>query len=404
MPSRQPSPHKTAPDTSLQEQLNFIPVPKGTVRLGLEQKIAERFISSYGEIWSEFFLRETPRHEVAIEAFELGRYPVTNGLYAQFIAAQGYEKPDYWTPDGWIWRVNTGRTQPLFWDSPKFAGETRPVVGLSWFEALALARWASIVTGNSVRLPSEAEWEWAAHGTQANSMYPWGGAWDSGKLNSSKAIEGDSPLGTTALVGSFSPAGDGPFGHADLLGQVWEWTSSLFRPYPYTAGDGREDLYTPEWRVLRGGSWSEGKYANRITSRNLYLPSYSDANLGVRLATGGSVAPIAPRATHDLVLYGRETFCTDVINTKKWLHSWNVPYRQVNIDVEDQAALRLDEWLGTRTTPTLVVADQGSIDPFIQPLHAPPPNLRNADRGSILHEPDEATLRAFLVRNGFLKA
>ncbi len=404
MPTMQHPPQSPTATRSLLEQLNFIPVPAGTVRLGLEQKIAERYISAYGEIWSEYFSREIPQHDVAIEAFELGHFPVTNALYAQFMASQGYDNPDYWTPDGWAWRSNTKRTQPLYWDHPKFAGDKRPLVGVSWFEALALARWASIETGLNVRLPSEAEWEWAAHGENTRSSYPWGGAWDPTKLNSSKAVEGSLPLGTTAPVGSFSPEGDGPFGHADLLGQVWEWTNTLFRPYPYVAGDGREDRYTPDRRVLRGGSWSEGKYGNRVTSRNLYLPSYSDVVIGMRLAIGGNTAPIATRPAHDLVFYARANFCSDVVTTKKWLHARNVPYRQVNIDVDEQAAFRLDEWLGSRTIPTLVVAEYGSIDPIVKPLNVPLSELRNVDRGSVLHEPDEATLHTFLVRNGFLKA
>ena len=85
-------------------QFNFLPVLSGKALLGLDEKVAEKFISSYGAIWTEFFRRETPQHEVAVGAFHLARYPVTNWIYAQFIAANGYRDSSYWTPDGWAWR------------------------------------------------------------------------------------------------------------------------------------------------------------------------------------------------------------------------------------------------------------------------------------------------------------
>jgi formylglycine-generating enzyme required for sulfatase activity/glutaredoxin len=390
---------------ALIEQLGLLPVPAGTVNMGLDEKIAERFINSYGPDWKEFFQREMPMHEVSVDDFQLGRFPITNGIYEQFIAAGGYENPDLWTPDGWAWRTKSDRKQPAFWGSPKFAGVNRPVVGVSWFEAVALARWVSVETNMSMRLPTEAEWEWAARGTNSRSLYPWGGAWDAGKLNSgvSDVNTNHQSHGMTTPVGMFSPAGDGPFGHGDILGQVWEWTSTLFAPYPYDLQDGREDLYTPERRVLRGGNWSDGKYANRVTTRYLYPPYYADVSTGVRLAACGTQPAIAPRTEYDLVLYGRTTFCPDLVKTKNWLHAWNVPYRQINVDVDEHAAFRLDQWLGTRTIPTLVVATKNDVEPIAEPANVDLSALRNQDRGSMLHEPEEETLRSFLARNGFLK-
>src|SRR5262249_22174392 len=152
--------------------------------LGIEDKVAERFTNAYGKVWGDFFCRETPYHQVNVEAFDLACYPVTNALYYQFMEAGGYTDPKFWTPEGWAWCLGTGRVQPLFWGSSKFAGNDRPVVGVSWFEALAVARWASIETGLNVRLPTEAEWEWAARSTNTRSLYPWGGAWDPNRLNS----------------------------------------------------------------------------------------------------------------------------------------------------------------------------------------------------------------------------
>ncbi|HVO43336.1 MAG TPA: SUMF1/EgtB/PvdO family nonheme iron enzyme [Aggregatilineales bacterium] len=385
------------------EQLDLLAIPAGTATLGITQEVAKRFVHAYGDIWEDFFCRETPQHEVAIASFELARYPVTNAVFAQFIAAGGYEDYELWTPGGWAWVKQTDRKRPSSWGVEKFAGDDRPVVGVSWYEAVALARWASIMTGENIRLPTEAEWEYAARVPGSRSLYPWGGTWDASRLNSGVADVGSPNRGTTTPVGMFSPAGDGPFGHADLLGQVWEWTSTIYRRYPYVADDGREDLYRPEPRILRGGNWSDGKYANRVTTRYLYPAFYADVSTGVRLARGGSRA-ISPRpGTYDLVLYGRSTFCPDLVKTQKWLAEWNIPYRQLNVDMDEAAAARLDGWLGSRTVPTFVVAAPNGVEPVIPPAPTDLAHLRNADRGSMLHEADHDTLRAFLIRNGFLR-
>ncbi|MCS6872824.1 MAG: hypothetical protein NZ571_15365 [Anaerolineae bacterium] len=111
---------------------------------------------------------------------------------------------------------------------------------------------------------------------------------------------------------------------------------------------------------------------------------------------------MAPRPAYDLVVYRRSTFCPDLIDTRRWLYAWNVPYRQVNHDLDEAIAWRLDAWLGSRTVPTLVVAERGALDPIAPPAEANLKALRNTDRGTMLHEPEEGTLRAFLMRHGFL--
>src|SRR5882724_4910273 len=115
-------PTQSSINDALIADLNFVHVPGGAVQLGLENKIAERFINSYGEVWNEYFLRETPQHEVQIADFDLARYPVTNAIYAQFMSVDSYYNPELWTPDSWAWRLNTNRVQPLFWNDPRFAG------------------------------------------------------------------------------------------------------------------------------------------------------------------------------------------------------------------------------------------------------------------------------------------
>jgi formylglycine-generating enzyme required for sulfatase activity len=364
----------------------------------LEDTLAAKFTKSYGDHWHEFYYRETPQHPQSIQPFALGRTPVTNALYAQFIAAEGYRDPRYWTPEGWAWRISTNRTQPHLWGDPKFAGDQRPVIGVTWFEAIAFTRWASAVTGVLIRLPNEIEWEWAARGENTKWLYPWGGVWSPDNLNS--GVDGIDPApGTTIDVGQYSPRGDGPFGHADLLGQTWEWMSSAFAPYPY-ANDGREDVYGPERRVLRGGSWGDGKYANRVTTRVHFPGNYGDMTTGFRVAANLDQLPLAERPKYDLVIYGKTVFCPDLVNGKRWLRAWGTPYRQLNIDLDEAAAYKLDSWLGMRVVPTYIIAEHGQIDPITPPLDADFRNLRNADRGSMLHEADEAGLRTFLARHG----
>jgi len=289
----------TAPELSrtahgLLEALDFLPVPEGVATLGLEQSMAERFIKAYGADWSEFFLRETPQHTVHVPAFALSRYAVTNALYRQFMAAGGYDDPELWTPDGWAWRLQADHRQPRYWDDPRFNGDDLPVTGVSWFEAMAFARWASLLTGENIRLPSEAEWERAARGDNPKALYPWGNLWDARKLNSGYSDAKVVARGGLAPVGSY-PEGNAPFGHGEMLGQVFEWTNTLFMPYPYNGQDGREDRYTPARRVLRGGNWSDGKYVNRLTVRYHYPPFYADMTTGFRLALGGAQPPIAAR-------------------------------------------------------------------------------------------------------------
>lgn len=387
----------------LLDMLAFLNVPAGEAVIGMEADTAERLIRAYskdGGNWSAFYGRELPLHTVGIAAFDLARVPVTNRIYAQFMTDGAYLDPRFWTPDGWAWVTQTNRLAPYRWNESGFNGLDQPVVGLSWYEAAAVAQWAAIRTGKPTRLPNEVEWEWAARGANPKNLYPWGVVMDVTRLNSGVPSDAHPPKGKTVPVGSYSPHGDGAFGHADMLGQTWEWTSTQFKPYPYSREDLREDIYAPERRVLRGGNWADGKYNNRVTARYQYMPTYSDMTTGVRLAMGAP-APSA-RPPYDLVIYGKTTFCPDLENTRRWLHSWRVPYRQISYDLDEQAALRLDSWLGSRTVPTLVIANYGEVTPIHPPLDADLKHLRNTDRGSILHEPEEATLRAFLVRHGFL--
>jgi formylglycine-generating enzyme required for sulfatase activity len=175
---------------------------------------------------------------------ETGRYaitaaPITNRQYAAFIEATGRAAPDV-GPDTWeAYKLvhPYERTRRHAWQDgrPPPGREDHPVVLVSYADALAYVAWLSEVTGRTWRLPTEAEWEKAARGTDGR-RFPWGNFWNPSVLNSHDAGPFD-----TLPVGSF-PAGVSPFGLLDAAGQVFEWTST-------SAGPGR--------RMVKGGSWDD---------------------------------------------------------------------------------------------------------------------------------------------------
>jgi formylglycine-generating enzyme required for sulfatase activity/energy-coupling factor transporter ATP-binding protein EcfA2 len=185
----------------------------------------------------------------------ISRYPVTVAQFRAFVKARGYERQEYWNRAGWSWCQLEARHSPLDWAHQRLE-PNRPVVSLTWLEALAYARWldemlrkrkAKLPAGYGLRLPTEAEWEFAARGERGRP-YPWGDAPAEGRAN----VRGS--IGEPTPVGLF-PQGATPEGVMDLGGNVWEWTLSQDRPYPYRPEDGRNDPDAEGARVVRGGSF-----------------------------------------------------------------------------------------------------------------------------------------------------
>jgi formylglycine-generating enzyme required for sulfatase activity len=193
---------------------------------------------------SDAYAGEKPHHEVYLDSFYIARYPVTNAQYKEFVAATEHRSPRHWKagtyPEG---------------------EENHPVRFVSWRDALAYCSWLSEETGEEMRLPTEAEWEKAARGTDGR-RYPWGDEFDKLKCNSSESATGTTP------VDKYSPHGDSPYGVADMAANVWEWCSSLKKDYPYNPDDGREDLEAEGSRVLRGGSFFTARFNARVAARN----------------------------------------------------------------------------------------------------------------------------------------
>ncbi|MFZ5919031.1 MAG: SUMF1/EgtB/PvdO family nonheme iron enzyme [Chloroflexota bacterium] len=220
---------------------------------------------------------EHPQHPLDLPDYYLARTPTTNAQFARFIQDGGYRRREFWTEAGWRVKEKQGWTQPRFWGNEKWNGPHLPVVGVSWYEALAFAGWA----GGT--LPSEAEWEKAASWDPLagrKRRYPWSDEWDAKRCNT-----GEEGPGQTTPVGRYSPAGDSFYGLADMAGNVWEWCRSRWVDYPYDPDDGREDVEGSALRVLRGGSWGSDRSYARCAARDGYYPLNSSSGIGFRVAS-----------------------------------------------------------------------------------------------------------------------
>lgn len=224
--------------------------------------------------------REFPAHEVYVPAFWISKTEVTRRQYRSFIQAGGYWRPEFWSAEGWAWRVQNGRSQPDFWAEEQWWDYTpgtfrqtdnHPVIGVSFYEAEAFARWAGC------RLPTEAEWEKAARWDGHSRVYPWGDLPDDTRCND--WFDRQTAGMQTAAVGSY-PQGVSPFGCLDMAGNVWEWTASWYRSFP---GASKVFDRTGELRVLKGGSWY-GMYGTRAACRYPLAPWETARDVGFRVA------------------------------------------------------------------------------------------------------------------------
>ena len=213
---------------------------------------------------------EQPQHRAYVEEYHIGRHPVTNAQYATFVKATNHRAPEHW---------KNGDIPP--------GKKDHPVVYVSWSDAMAFCKWLSQMTGQSFRLPTEAEWEKAARGSDGR-LYPWGDGQPTADLCNFKATGDD-----TTPVGQYSPQGDSPYGCTDMAGNVWEWTQSLWGSnrdtpdfaYPYNPDDGRENAEASpnELRVWRGGAFLSPWELVRCASRNKFTPNLRDRYLGFRV-------------------------------------------------------------------------------------------------------------------------
>jgi iron(II)-dependent oxidoreductase len=231
---------------------------------------------------------ERPAHTVDVPPFWIGRVPVSNRQWGEFVADGGYRRPDLWSARGWEHRVEAGLERPKYWTAEgtrrrlgveEDVPPDEPVQHVGYFEAEAFARWAG------ARLPTEAEWEKACAwdpATRSRRAWPWGSAPPAPDLANLGGL-GLRP----APLGAY-PAGASAYGAEQMIGDVWEWTSSDFTPWPgfvpmiYRRYS--EPFFGGDYKVLRGGSWAVAPTAIRPSFRNWDHPIRRQIFTGVRLA------------------------------------------------------------------------------------------------------------------------
>jgi iron(II)-dependent oxidoreductase len=251
-----------------------VEVPGGTFQLGATP--GEPFVFD-NEKWA---------HPVEVRPFRIARSPVTQAEFAVFVEDGGYWRQEFWGAEGWRWREGAGAGQPIYWrrepggrwlrrDFDRWVSlePHRPVIHVNWYEADAYCRWAGR------RLPTEAEWEYAAAGSGPKRRFPWGEA-----PPTPAHANLDGRAAGCLDVGAL-PAGDCDFGCRQMIGNVWEWTADDFLPYPGFVADPYKE-YSAPWfgthKVLRGGCWATRGRLLRNTWRNFYRPERRDVWAGFR--------------------------------------------------------------------------------------------------------------------------
>jgi len=213
-------------------------IPAGEFLMGSDKVDTEGKGAEFGTI-KPWYLDEHPLHKVYLPVYFIDKSEVTISTYKRFVDATGSRAPENWNSG----RVPAGR-------------ENYPVTFVNWYDAERFCKWSG------KRLPSEAEWEKAARGTDGRD-YPWGNDFDPAKANT-----GDSGFGDLTPVNSFEN-GKSPYGVYDMSGNVWEWTSDWYKPYP--GSDYASEMYGEKAKVIRGGSWGGvGHYAIPYFYRTSY--------------------------------------------------------------------------------------------------------------------------------------
>jgi formylglycine-generating enzyme required for sulfatase activity len=252
----------------------FVAIPAQEFLMGTPADELGMLAKHYGGT-RESYREEAPRHTVTLPAFLIARIPVTNALYGQYVAA-------------------TGAVPPMNWRSSQPPAELldHPVVDINWTETVDFCAWLTAtitepvqVAGSAAlpagrpefRLPTEAEWEHAARGTDGR-LFPWGEQFATACANTREA-----DIHHTTPVGQYHE-GVSPYGVLDMAGNVWEWTASLDGLYPYAPHNGRERAGAEGRRIARGGCYANPQGFARCACRFRFAPDVRNPFLGFRLA------------------------------------------------------------------------------------------------------------------------
>lgn len=282
-PTPMPTNSKTITDSITRkefEDIAMVEVPEGCFTMGNTEEMASR-----------------PEGEQCFESpFWIGETEVTNSQFNIFLAEGGYSKKEFWTESGWIYYHGPNDDQRSNWKDNEYTADNQPIVAVSWYEAQAYTKWLTdryrlaglLSIEEVVRLPTEAEWEYAARGTQS-VKYPWGNDWVS-----NNAVTQESKVKAPAEVGSID-VGKSWVGALDMIGNVWEWTNTIHSngntmfEYPYQANDGREDSTVDAYRIARGGSFLNLPVSASYRG-NLFYPFTRYPEVGFRLVIGTPIS------------------------------------------------------------------------------------------------------------------
>jgi len=258
------------------QEMAFLPIPAGEFLMGSDP-----------EKDTQLLPREKPQHRIILPEYWLGRAPVTNAQFAAFVQASKHRTAAEIEGYGWIWDGQKGewvKIDGANWQQPHgpHSGlaqkDDHPVVQVSWDDAVAFCIWLSKLTGQKVSLPTEAEWEKAARGTDGR-IHPWGDQpADAGRCNFNMHVKDTTP------VGQYSPLGDSPYGCVDMAGNVWEWCADWYAEDYYAQSPQANPVgpATGQYRVLRGGSWNIVTGLVRAAVRFGGAPVYRGYDQGFR--------------------------------------------------------------------------------------------------------------------------
>jgi formylglycine-generating enzyme required for sulfatase activity len=258
-------------------ETTMVLIPGATFEMGTDSSEIPSLQQAFDIGHADLFSAEVPKHTVAIDAFYLDKYEVTNRAFKQFL-----DQNPQWQPDRIPGRYHNGNYLKHWHrgDYPE-AQADHPVVNVSWYAAVAYCQWVG------KRLPTEAEWEYAARGGLTGKAFPWGDE----PVDKTRANYGKSGIGGTTPVGSYPPNGYGLF---DMAGNVWEYLADEWKPYPSAAQvnpvagenlflDGTFLAVTTR-RVIRGGSWGGAPVNLRVAYRDSHPPDGARDFVGFRCA------------------------------------------------------------------------------------------------------------------------
>lgn len=266
-------------------------VKAGDFTIGSTEEEIQQIKNEFSDLESKLLERELPQHKVFLDTFSISKYPITNSDFEKFIEDTKYVTTAEKEGTGFVFDPKYRVVEKAFWKQPLGPEsnlknkEKHPVVQVSWYDALEYCRWLTNKIGQEYRLPTEAEWEKAARGTDKRK-FPWGNIWEPTFCNS------DCRFGGTTPVDYFEKNNVSPYGCVDMSGNVFEWTSTTIGntepwpakyTYPYNPNGGRENQESETRRVSRGGSYSRDWVYCRNTFRFADMPSDRYSAQGFRV-------------------------------------------------------------------------------------------------------------------------